>query len=472
MDDDDDINDNYSIREAREEENLSTSIHTNPRQWFTENFTLLELSGSCGDFGTVLPLLIQLARQRAIYLAPTLLGTGVCHILNGILWDLPMPLQPMKAISTLAIASELSRNEVTAAGIGMGILFIVLAVWKSSIEFLHKYIPYSIIGGLQLGVGWKLAIRGIQMIELLPWLMKDPLDCKIWAILCSLLCLYYLRNSQNHDRQNDFPIGLVLFGLGVVLAIARLVVPNDDDQEEDPDSTTTTLLVSIKEPFLLNAVKDISWKEWKAGLLDGTLPQLPLTTLNSCLSVCLLAGSLFPNKPAVTRQSVCWSIGLMNVLLCPLGCMPNCHGAGGLAGQSRLGAKSGLSMVMLGLFKIGLSVLAHYGVLLRLLDALPVSIMSVLLILAGHELASTGVLSIANRMTEADFRKDDMAICLLTGLVIVGCGKTHIGALCGWITYVVHGNGYQELFVAQQSTDINSNSHIQYSNVQQDASMD
>ena len=36
-------------------------------------------------------------------------------------------------------------------------------------------------------------------------------------------------------------------------------------------------------------------------------------------------------------------------------------------------------------------------------------------------------------------------ICLVTALVIIGTGQTHVGALCGWITYMIYGTGYNDL---------------------------
>jgi MFS superfamily sulfate permease-like transporter len=467
------------IDEEQEQETTTTSA-TSSSSWWIQNLTLMEISGSCGDFGTLIPLLVALGRQRAIYLAPTLLGTGIVHILSGVFWDIPMPLQPMKAIASLAIASELNRHEVTIAGIGMGVCFILFGIFKGAIELLHQWIPQSVIGGLQLGVGWKLAIRGIHMIQDLSWL-ENPYDSKLWSILCGLVCLFCLRGTNTSTLDNTvreeasccrrirekFPVGLALFGLGVVLAMLQL-----GTQTKTGSSTIT------EEPFLVNALRDATSNEWKTGLLEGTLPQLPLTTLNSCLSVCLLADKLFPNKPQVKRRTVCWSIGLMNLLLCPLGCMPNCHGAGGLAGQYRLGAKSGVSMVVLGIFKIGLAGLAHYGWLLELLDALPVSILGVLLVLAGHELASTGVVRAASQTTTTTGNKDDMTVCLLTGLVIVGSGKTHVGALCGWITYLIHDNGYKNLFIhrvseASEHSDSSSSDidpAVEYSQLEQNSS--
>jgi hypothetical protein len=425
---------------------------------FFQKCTLLELSGSCGDFGTLLPLLVALARERKIFLAPTLLGTGIVHILTGLYWDIPIPLQPMKSIASLAIAGELSRTQVTTAGVGMGILF--LGPMAYGMEWLNRWIPKSVIGGLQLGVGWKLATKGIHMIQELSWL--DSMDCKVVSIVASLFCLYWLKpnrrmnentdeaadNSQNNPFRSCCqrlaekpPIGVYLFGVGIVMAAIKLF-PNDD----------TSPWTITKEPFLVNALKDVTINDWKEGLLHGSLPQLPLTTLNSCLSVCMLAHTLFPEKPALSRRSVCISIGLMNLVLCPLGCLPNCHGAGGLAGQHRFGAQSGTSMIALGIFKIATSVLAHQGYLLLVLDALPISVLGVMLVLAGHELALKGVIEVVQDSTQ-------VMICLVAALVIVGTGQTHVGALCGWITYMIYGTGYDDLLRRNTKEDNNTDDY-------------
>ena len=481
-----------------DEDRLLASTTSTSRWWWSKNLSLLEVSGSCGDFGTLIPLLVALARQRSIYLAPTLLGTGVVHIVNGIYWDIPMPLQPMKSIAALAIAQELSREQVITAGMGMGVLFLILGCFKGVIECLHRWIPKSLIGGLQLGVGWKLALKGIHMIQELPW--WGALDGIVWSVVCSILCLYWLRrqtvvpstiqsrrSESDHDIEEEEeeeeehqqeqqtsstsicykklfhqpPVGLYLFGLGLLLAGIQLSFFDEKDGNGDPNIIEN----EDKEAFVVNALKNVSWDDWRVGLLHGTLPQLPLTTLNSCLSVCLLAQTLYPDRggevqPILSRRSVCLSIGMMNLFLCPLGCMPNCHGAGGLAGQHRLGARRGVSMIVLGCFKIFLSILAHQGALLVVLDALPVSILGVLLVLAGNELAATGVRSsvilCCNNTSSCEEERDrnnedaSIMICLITALLIVGTEKTHVGAICGWITFMIYGNGYEDLVLCWQ----------------------
>lgn len=57
---------------------------------------LAEVSGSLGDLGTLLPLMIALAVQGSIHLGSTLVFSGLFNILTGLLFGIPLPVQPMK----------------------------------------------------------------------------------------------------------------------------------------------------------------------------------------------------------------------------------------------------------------------------------------------------------------------------------------------------------------------------------------
>ena len=123
------------------------------------------------------------------------------------------------------------------------------------------------------------------------------------------------------------------------------------------------------------------------GIWRGGLPQLPLTLLNSVLAVAALAGQLYPQQAErVTPTRMALSVGIMNVLVCPLGGMPLCHGSGGLAGQHKLGARSGVSVILLGLAKLILGLLFG-GMALAWMRAFPQSILGLFLLLAGWSLA-------------------------------------------------------------------------------------
>ena len=57
---------------------------------------LAEISGSLGDLGTLLPLMIALAVQGSINLGSTLVFSGAFNIITGVLYGIPLPVQPMK----------------------------------------------------------------------------------------------------------------------------------------------------------------------------------------------------------------------------------------------------------------------------------------------------------------------------------------------------------------------------------------
>ncbi len=69
--------------------------------------------------------------------------------------------------------------------------------------------------------------------------------------------------------------------------------------------------------------------------------------------------------------------------------MPICHGSGGLAGQYRFGARSGSSIVVLGIFKLVLGLTVGEAVV-PLLQRFPKSLLGVMVLAAGVELAKVG----------------------------------------------------------------------------------
>ena len=273
----------------------------------------------------------------------------------------------------------------------------------------------------------------------------------------------------NPSPPTPHPVGIYLFLIGSAFAAAALGTADDDSGYDLP-------LRFFGAPIAINALGDVTPPDWRRGFLQGTLPQLPLTTLNSVISVCCLAHALYPEKrdpslvrkhrtdAVVTRREVCISVGLMNLLLCPLGSMPNCHGAGGLAGQHRFGARHGTSVVVLGLLKMFIAIFLG-GSALTLLDALPVAVISIMLVIAGLELVGTGVSMLLGCIEkEKDARREESGagdslavdsgeiarkntlIAMVTAGVIVALGQTHYGAISGWVVHMVYGDGCQQFY--------------------------
>src|SRR5215510_378288 len=87
-----------------------------------------EAGGACGDLGTFIPHVIGAITVAGLAPAGVLLGFGIFLISTGLFYGLPIPVQPMKAVSAVILTNGLSPGEVAAAGIVMGIVLLGLAV--------------------------------------------------------------------------------------------------------------------------------------------------------------------------------------------------------------------------------------------------------------------------------------------------------------------------------------------------------
>ncbi|KAK1808743.1 hypothetical protein LTR12_016908 [Friedmanniomyces endolithicus] len=328
---------------------------------------LAELSGALGDLGTLLPLMIAMALRGSIDLPATLVFSGLTKIFTGVYYGIPLPVQPMKAIAAVAISQNLSKQETMAAGLTMGIAVFALSA-SGSLRWLNRVVPVPIVKGIQVSAGLALAISaGSSMIQPLGWITPGN-DNRLLA----LAAFGFLIIAALIPR---LPYALIVFTLGLVLAAV----------------TTSTTSPSISQPGLWHpSIVIPNAQAWRTGAIDAAIPQLPLTTLNSILAVTSLASTLFPTfPPTPTTTSIGFSVAIANLIGCWFGAMPICHGSGGLAGQYRFGARSGSSIVVLGIFKLVLGLTVGEAVL-PLLQRFPKSLLGVMVLAAGVELAKVG----------------------------------------------------------------------------------
>jgi predicted benzoate:H+ symporter BenE len=130
---------------------------------------LLECSGACGDLGTFIPHVIGAMTVAGLAPVGVLLGFAVFLIATGLFYGLPLPVQPMKAISAVILTGGLRPGEVVGAGIIMGVVLVVLGT-TGWIGRLARVIPQSVSTGLQLGLGLLMGVLGLKLILETPWL--------------------------------------------------------------------------------------------------------------------------------------------------------------------------------------------------------------------------------------------------------------------------------------------------------------
>lgn len=357
-------------------------------------FFLNELSGSMGDLGTFLPLAAAMAVANRMDLGVIFLFAGLMNIASGLRFRQPIPVQPMKAIAAVAITEGLNTNEIAAAGITMGLIVTLLAV-TGAITWIDRRVPRPVVHAIQAGVGAKLILKAVE------WVIALPL----------------------------FGIDSVLVAVGIVIFI--LLFPR-----KVPGFTLIALLLGLVGVWMSESFAPISLHlglpplhlimptahDWSIGITHGALPQLPLTLLNSVIAICALSADLFPGRGVHPRQ-MAMSVGLMNLFCVPFGAMPMCHGAGGLAAQYRFGARTGLSVIMLGLVKVVLAIL--FGVaILPIIQSYPHSILAALILLAGWTLMKPAFGSLSNINTAVVVIVSSALIVFVGTLegFLVGCG--------------------------------------------------
>ncbi|GIM04413.1 hypothetical protein Vretimale_8998, partial [Volvox reticuliferus] len=130
-----------------------------------EQLTWSEVSGSLGDLGTFLPLLIGLSQKMDLDFGTTLIVTGLYNILSGVQFGIPMCVQPMKTIAAVALAASqpsLTLPQLLMAGVSVSICVLLLGL-THLVDLFSWLVPPPVVRGVQLAVGTKLAMKGIDM---------------------------------------------------------------------------------------------------------------------------------------------------------------------------------------------------------------------------------------------------------------------------------------------------------------------
>lgn len=355
-----------------------------------------EIAGSLGDLGTFLPLLLGMAAQNGLDFAAALFFAGLFNIVTGCMFAIPMAVQPMKAIAAVALTEGLTVPEILAAGATVSAVILVLGL-TGLITWLNSIVPRSVVRGLQLALGLSLLMKGLQLVAGTGVVVGA--DSYATAVVATLVVLALLFSRT-------VPAALVLFGAGLALALWK-----------DP-AVAGALQVGVTLPHWAPP----AWADFVRAFPKAALPQIPLTTLNSVVAVCALSADLFPDRAAAPRR-VATSVGVMNLVSAWFGGMPMCHGAGGLAGQYRFGARTNGSILFLGAVKMAVGIL--FGASLMVLcKAFPASVLGVMLGFSGMELAL---------ITRDQTDRTAAFTMLLTAGVCLGLNNIALGFVIGLV---------------------------------------
>jgi MFS superfamily sulfate permease-like transporter len=319
-------------------------------------YNRMEWAGAFGDVGTLIPFVVAYITIVKMPPLGLLFMFGIMLMASGFYYRTPIPIQPMKAIGAAAIAGGISPAALYGSGLTTG-LFWLLAGVTGIIRPIAKLATKPVVRGIMLGLGLTFMVDGVHRMTTAP----------VIAVIALVVTYLLLANPK-------VPAMFVLLIIGVVSAIIM-----------HPQILSELAKIHIGFNMPVFSLPMISWNDLITGTLIFTLPQIPLTLGNAVIAITAENNEHFPDRP-VTEKKIAISQGIMNLIAPLFGGIPMCHGAGGMAGHVRFGARTGGSLVILGTILILFALFFSDSVSI-IFKIFPNAILGVILFFAGTELA-------------------------------------------------------------------------------------
>jgi len=363
-------------------------------------YDLQELAGAFGDLGTLIPFVVGYITISKMDPVGILVAFGLFKIFVGLYFKTPVPIQPMKAIGTAAIthAGTITPGAIWASGLFSGIFWLVMGV-TGTVSWIAKITSRPVVQGLVLSLGLGFILEGVKMMQ----------GDYVLAAVATALTFFLLSRPR-------VPAMLVLLGFGMTVALIR-----------EPALLAGLAECSLRFRLPEFALTKIRWPEVVTGVVVLGLPQVALTLGNAIIATVEENNTWFPDRP-ITVKAIAIDHGILNLVGTSIGGVPMCHGAGGMAGHVRFGARTGGALVMLGaiVLFIGLFLGDSVALLFRLF---PHALLGVILLFGGLELASG---AIAGSIPQ----KEDRYVLLLTaGVSLWNMGVGYLTGLVLWYAF-------------------------------------
>jgi hypothetical protein len=346
-------------------------------------FNKQEFAGSFGDIGTDFPLIIAMILVADLHAPSVLIVFGLMQIITGVVYKMPMPVQPLKAMATIVITQKVAGTILLGAGLAIGLVMLLLSV-TGMLDKLTRVVPKVVIRGIQLGLGISLCSLAFK-----EYISADALLGYGIAFLAFVIIIFFIDNKK-------FPASLLVIGLGFLYAFSLKV----DFQVLSQSAGFN--LPQFSMPDIDSILK---------GFILLALPQIPLSLGNSILATRQVSKDFFPERTDMTVKKIGLTYSLMNLTVPFLSGIPVCHGAGGMVGHYAFGGRTGGSVIIYGLLFITLGIFFgnSFG---EIIKVFPLPILGVILLFEG--------VSLMLLMKDIVGDKKGLVITVLVGVIAFG----------------------------------------------------
>ncbi len=346
-------------------------------------FNKQEFAGAFGDIGTDFPLIVAMILAAGLHAPSVLIVFGLMQVFTGVVYKLPMPVQPLKAMATIVITQKVAGSVLLGAGLAIGLVMLLLSI-TGILDKLTKLVPKAVIRGIQMGLGISLCSLAFK-----EYISADKFLGYGLALAAFLIIIYFIDNKK-------FPASLLVIGLGFLYAFTFKV-----------DFQTLYHSAGINLPQFSLPNPDNILK----GFLLLALPQIPLSLGNSIMATKQVSGDFFPERTDLTVKKIGLTYSLMNLTAPFISGIPVCHGAGGMVGHYAFGGRTGGSVIIYGLLYITIG-LFFGNSFSEIIEVFPLPILGVILLFEG--------VSLILLMKDIVADKRSLVITVLVGVIAFG----------------------------------------------------
>ena len=320
-------------------------------------FDRRELAGAVADLGVLVPIAVALVVGNGLSPTAVLLPAALLYLANALVYELPLPAQPLKAFGAIAIAEGLGADEIAAGALLVGAIFFV-AGRLGLLGRAARAFPRPLVRGVQLTVGLLFLEVAWGLVADPPTAFQEHALQPAWALPIAAAAVAFALAFKGAGVS----LALVVIGVAAMLILAGGEAALGPSPLTFPSLDLATL-----------------------GLAFTTLvvPQAPLSFANSSLATADAARVYFGARAArVNPDGLARTYGLANLAAGTISGMPVCHGAGGLTAHYAFGARTAGAPLVMGSALLVVAVGAGSG-LAALLAAFPLPILAALLATAG-----------------------------------------------------------------------------------------
>ena len=177
-----------------------------------------EAAGAVADLGVMVPLAAALILVNGLDAGAVFVCAGALVIAVGVAFRIPFPVQPLKALTAVAVAQQLAPDVIHAAGLEIAAVLLLLS-FRHVADVVARVFTTPVVRALQFGVGVLLVFASVKLVLDPPDVFAStPAAPWPWILMLAAFVGVVVAARTRH-----YWVALAVLGAGAIAATAAAV---------------------------------------------------------------------------------------------------------------------------------------------------------------------------------------------------------------------------------------------------------